>query len=128
MGDLVDMYAFCMFSLCNVALIGSYGYLGAYVDLCEFLVVHFDLVVVLEAYILDLVFLFDLLVDDSCGLSDSALIVVAVMVVLVMGDDAAVDVLLVFLDSLTDFNVQVGVLGIFDVVPSGLMVVRMFEG
>lgn len=127
-GDPADMYAFRTPSLRNVALTGPYGHSGAYADLREFLVAHLDPVAALEAYTLDLALLPDLPVDDSRGLSDSAAIAAAVTVAPVTGDDAAVDALLAFLDSLTDPNAQAGVLGIPDAVPSGLTVARMPEG
>ena len=111
-----------------MALTGPYGHSGAYADLREFLVAHLDPVAALEAYTLDLALLPDLPVDDSRGLSDSAAIAAAVTVAPLTGDDAAIDALLAFLDSLTDPNAQAGVLGIPDAVPSGLTVARMPEG
>lgn len=127
-GDPADLYAFRTPSLRNVALTGPFGHSGAYADLRDFLVAHLDPVAALARYNLDQALLPVLGVDDTRGLADTPAIAAAVTVAPVTVDDAAVDALLAFLDSLTDPNARAGVLGIPDAVPSGLTVARMPEG
>ncbi|WP_322892838.1 MULTISPECIES: cytochrome-c peroxidase [unclassified Yoonia] len=127
-GDAADMFAFRTPSLRNVALTGPYGHSGAYADLRAFLVAHLDPVTALDSYDLDQALLPDLAVDDGRGLADSPAIAAAVSLDPVSLDDAGLDALLAFLDSLTDPNAKTGVLGIPDTVPSGLSVARVPEG
>lgn len=122
-GDPADLYAFRTPSLRNVAVTGPYGHAGAHADLREFVVAHLNPVLGLAAYDLDQAVLPEMNVDDQRVEGDVIAAVVTFESVFL--DDAEIDALIAFLDSLTDPAAIEGRLGIPDAVPSGLPVARV---
>ncbi|SFR36528.1 cytochrome c peroxidase [Yoonia tamlensis] len=119
-GDPADLYAFRTPSLRNIALTAPYGHAGAYADLRAFLVAHLDPLAALENYDLAQARLPAFDTDDRR--ETFAAIAQAAQPVGPALDDAQIDQLLAFLQTLTDPNAPVGRLGVPDHVPSGLEV------
>ncbi|MEJ6402449.1 cytochrome-c peroxidase [Yoonia sp. 2307UL14-13] len=122
-GDPADLYAFRTPSLRNVAVTGPYGHAGAHADLRDFVMAHLNPALGLAAYDLDQAVLPEMNVDDQRA--EEGLIAAAVTFEPVFLDDAEIDALIAFLDSLTDPAAIEGRLGIPDAVPSGLPVARV---
>ncbi len=122
-GDLADFYAFRTPSLRNVALTGPYGHAGAHADLRDFVVAHLDPKIGLAGYDIGAAMLPDMDVNDTRV--DLDMIADAVTFTPVLLEDAEVDALIAFLDSLTDPAAVGGRLGIPDAVPSGLPVAKV---
>lgn len=119
-----DAYAFRTPSLRNVVRTGPWGHAGAYSDLRDFLRQHVDPAAELAGYGIAKATLpklegaLDTWVQDTAGEAEA--IAAAVTLPKVALDEAALDQIVAFLDSLTDPVALAGRYGIPDTVPSGL--------
>lgn len=114
-GDLVDVYVFCMLSLRNVMIIVFYGYNGVYVDLCDMIYYYVNVEEVFVSYDLVKVYLLSFSgVNDLWVMVVDEIFVIFVVNVFVLSVLFDVDIsdFISFLEMFEDFVKCFGVSGI----------------